>query len=290
MKHFNKSNASMGVAATALFIALGGPAQAASLITGANVKNSSLTGADIKNSSLTGSDVKNSSLTSSDIKNSTLTTSDIKNGTIKAGDLASGVLTSGKAGPAGPAGAAGAAGPAGPKGDVGPAGPSRWALVNRDGVIEAQSGGFRIANAYPAFPSAGEGNVYIDSGDADLSNNGIVASVALANQYSQKGNGEPGTLNSGRNGDPDNNPEFSGEVTTTKCLIPGVVVCAPADTVANGGPGTANSTNTNRHFVVSPRNSDGTSTGVTGTTGPSGTPLTTNTHKRFYVIISGPRD
>ena len=61
-------------------------------------------------------------------------------------------------------------------------------LVNRAGTIEAQSGGFRIANAYPA-GSPGEGNVYIDSGDANLSNNGIVASLALENQYSLRARG-----------------------------------------------------------------------------------------------------
>ena len=81
-------------------------------------------------------------------------------------------------------------------------------LVNRAGTIEAQSGGFRIANAYPA-GGAGEGNVYIDSGDANLSNNGIVASLALENQYSLKGAGSPapdatdGNLINGRNTAPD---------------------------------------------------------------------------------------
>jgi hypothetical protein len=48
-------------------------------------------------------------------------------------------------------------------------------------AIEAQSGDLRIANAYPA---GSEGDVYIDSGDANLANHGIVASIALENQYS----------------------------------------------------------------------------------------------------------
>ena len=81
-------------------------------------------------------------------------------------------------------------------------------LVNRAGAIEAQSGGFRIANAYPA-GSAGEGNVYLDSGDANLANNGIVATIVLENQYSLKGAAPVGgTLTNGRNPEPDNNPEF----------------------------------------------------------------------------------
>jgi hypothetical protein len=41
MKHINKSNVPAGIAITALFIALGGPAQAASLVTGKDIKNSS---------------------------------------------------------------------------------------------------------------------------------------------------------------------------------------------------------------------------------------------------------
>ena len=98
-------------------------------------------------------------------------------------------------------------------------------LVNRAGAIEAQSGGFRIANAYPA-GSAGEGNVYIDSGDANLSNNAIVASIALENQYSLKGAGGPAVDNdvdgarvNGRNTAADSNPEFSGEISATRCAI-----------------------------------------------------------------------
>ncbi len=58
--------------------------------------------------------------------------------------------------------------------------PTRWLLVNRNGEIERQSGGFRIANAYPT-GTAGEANVYIDSGDADLTDNGLGASFAPEN-------------------------------------------------------------------------------------------------------------
>ncbi len=50
------------------------------------------------------------------------------------------------------------------------------------------------------------------------------------------------------------------------------------------------SANRANYLVVSPRNSDGSFTGATGATGPSGTPLTANTHKRFYVVLSGPQD
>ena len=53
---------SMVVALAALFVALGGSAYAAIVITGHNVRNGSLTGADIKNNSLASKDVKHNSL------------------------------------------------------------------------------------------------------------------------------------------------------------------------------------------------------------------------------------
>ena len=277
MKRINLSGVSAGIAVTSLFIALGGPAQAASLFTGQNIKNSSITGIDVKKNSLTGLDIKN----------------------LRRGDFAAGQLPAAERGLTGAAGAPGAPGAPGDKGDkgdkgdIGPEGPSRWVLVNRAGAIEAQSGGFRIANAYPA-GSAGEGNVYIDSGDANLSNNAIVASIAPENQYSLKGaTPAGGTLTNGRNPEPDNNPEFSGEISATKCAIgtgpnavtgvTGVVACAPPDTTANGGDNL--STNRDRYFVVSPRLSDG---GFTVNDSAPG--AGDNTHKRFYVILSGPRD
>lgn len=182
-------------------------------------------------------------------------------------------------------------GPAGPAGPQGPAGAdatnTRWLLVNRAGEIEAQSGGFRIANAYPV-GSAGEGNVYIESGDADLSDNGIVATIALQNMENLKGTGTPpdnsvdGQRVNGRNTAPDTNPEFSGEISASRCNIPMLVACAPNDLMANGGDGqTANRDN---YFVVSPRNSDGTFTVNDSAPGAGD-----NTHKRFYVILTGPR-
>ncbi len=263
MKRISKGDVSMGVAAVSLFIALGGPAQAASLITGAGIKDNSVTSADIKNSSLTGTDVKSSSLTGGDIKSSSILSSDIKDGSLLSKDFALGQL---------PKGDTGAKGDKGDTGATGPEGPSRWLLVNRDGTIEAQSGGFRIANAYPALPSAGHGNVYIDSGDADLTDNGIVATIALENGYDL--GGDP-MINNGTQDAADVNPEFSGEISASKCSIPSVVTCAPND-VTPGGTGAT--TNTSRYFVVSPRNSDG-----------SRTLATANNRKRFYVILSGPR-
>ena len=131
---------------------------------------------------------------------------------------------------------------------------SRWVLVNAAGEIEAQSGGFSIVAAYPQ-GTAAAGNVYIQSGD-DLTDNGIQATIALQNQVNQGGGTATGTDEGA-----DENLEFSGEITATRCQIPGVVECGPA--------GAKNLSS----FVVSPRNSDGTAT-------------TPDTRKRFYVSIT----
>jgi hypothetical protein len=102
------------ISSIALFVALSGTATAATLLTGANIKNNSLTGADVKSSSLTGSDIKNKSLGASD-----LSAAAIKS-----------LKSAGPAGPAGAPGPQGAPGPGGPTGltgetgQQGPPGPS----------------------------------------------------------------------------------------------------------------------------------------------------------------------
>jgi len=266
MKRPNLSGVATAIAVCALFVAVGGPAQAASLITGLNVKDGSLTGKDVRNSSLTGADIRNSSLAGRDIKNRSLT----------AADFALGQLPSGARGATGPAGPVGATGNIGP---AGPAGPSRWVLVNAAGAIEQQSGGFRIANAYPTTAGgAANGNVYIESGDTDLTNNGIVATIALQNQVDQNGD----AITNGSVANPDVNPEFSGEITVSQCALAGIVACAPMD-VNTGGAQVP--TNANNYFVVSPRLSDGRRTSDANSPVP-----TMPNRKRFYVVISGPRD
>ncbi len=132
---------------------------------------------------------------------------------------------------------------------------SRFVLVNAAGEIEAQSGGFKIVAAYPQGTAAAP-NVYIDAGE-DLTNNGITATIGLQNQVNQGGNGQ-----TGNDAAPDQNLEFSGEVSTSRCQITGVVECGPA------GAKNVNS------FVVSPRLSDG-------------QPTTADSRKRFYVQITG---
>lgn len=216
---------SMAVSIMALVVASTGTSYAAGLIGSDDIRNNSVTTMDIKDRTLKGRDVKNDVLGSNKVRN----------GSLKERDFADGVLTSGPAGPAG----------------VG-----RWALVDATGAIIAQSGGFSVTAGYPAAPPAANGNVYINAGE-DLSNNGVIATIALQNTADLNADG---VLN-GRQAGSDSNPEFSGEVSAAMCT-PGVVNCAP--------PGTGNT----NHLVVSPRNSDGSFT-------------TDGARKRFYVVVTG---
>jgi hypothetical protein len=226
----------MAVSILALVIATGGTSVAAAGLIGSE---------DIRNKSIKSVDVKDQNLKGRDIKNGSLGSMDIRDNSLKARDFAEGQL------------------PAGAQGPVGPAGVGRWALVDATGAIVAQSGGFTVAAGYPTLaPTATDasglranGNVYINAGE-DLSNNGIVATIALQNTVDQNGDGVTG----GRATGPDANPEFSGEIAVAMCQ-PGVVNCAP--------PGTGNT----NHLVVSPRLSDGSVT-------------TDDNRKRFYVVVT----
>jgi hypothetical protein len=224
---------SMAVSVMALVVASTGTSYAAGLIGSDGIRNDSVKSVDVKDNNLKGRDVKNGSLGSMDVRDRSL----------KARDFADGQL---------PAGAQGVAG-------VG-----RWALIDATGAILAQSGGFTVTAAYPTLAPAGadtaglraNGNVYIDAGE-DLSNNGVLAVVALQNTVDQNGD----TVTNGRAPGADANPEFSGEISAAMCQ-PGVVNCAP--------PGTGNTS----HVVVSPRLSDG-------------SPTTADNRKRFYVVVTG---
>jgi hypothetical protein len=132
------------VATAALFVAVGGSATAAVLITGKDIKDGSVSGADIKNGSLKSTDVKDGDLLAKDFK--------------------AGQLPPGPQGVPGAQGAPGAQGPAGepgPKGDQGPAGVNGekggngapatrlWAVVNGyDGTLSRGSGVIATARRY----------------------------------------------------------------------------------------------------------------------------------------------
>jgi hypothetical protein len=224
---------SMAVSVMALVVASTGTSYATGLIGSADVRNNSLTTMDVKDRTLKGRDIKNDVIGSNKIRNGSLKSKDFKAGQV----------------------------PAGPQG---PAGVGRWALVDANGAIVAQSGGFTVTAAYPTLAPSGtdvtglraNGNVYINAGE-DLSDNGVLAVVALQNTVDQNGD----SITSGRAAGSDANPEFSGEISAAMCQ-PGVVNCAP--------PGTGNT----QHLVVSPRLSDGSAT-------------SDGTRKRFYVVVTG---
>ena len=224
---------SMAVSVLALVVASTGTSYAAGLIGSADVRNNSLTTMDVKDRTLKGRDIKNDVIGSNKIRNGSLKSQDFKAGQI----------------------------PAGPQG---PAGVGRWALVDATGAIVAQSGGFTVTAAYPTLAPSGSdvtglranGNVYINAGE-DLSDNGVLAVVALQNTVDQNGD----SITNGRATGADANPEFAGEISAAMCQ-PAVVNCAP--------PGTANT----NHLVVSPRLSDGSVT-------------SDGNRKRFYVLVTG---
>ena len=224
---------SMAVSVMALVVASTGTSYAAGLIGSDDIRNNSIQSKDIKDRAIKGRDIKNDVIGSNKIRN----------GSLKARDFKQGQL---------------------PAGAQGPAGVGRWALVDASGAIVAQSGGFSVTAAYPTLAPMGadtaglraNGNVYVNAGE-DLTDNGVLAVVALQNTVDQNGD----NVTNGRAPGADANPEFSGEISAAMCQ-PGVVNCAPAGTG-----------NTN-HLVVSPRNSDGTVT-------------TDGARKRFYVVVTG---
>ncbi|WP_370248322.1 hypothetical protein [Nocardioides sp.] len=211
-----------------------------------------------------------------DIADNAVTSAKIKDGAVKTNDLAKGVI---KSGPQGPQGDAGPRGPKGDTGDTGPAGVGRWALINPAGQIAAQSGGFEILAAYPTLPDSNptdaiddtlraNGNVYLDANEP-LGNNGLIATIMLQNTTELDVMGAPGFGNTnGRAAGADANPEFSGEISVSRCTN---FTPAPPNAVTNCAPTNARNAEA---FVVSPRNSDGSVT-VDGS------------RKWFYVVITG---
>jgi len=177
------------MASVAVFMALGGSAYAAATIRGGDVVNGSLTGADLKNRSVT--------------------SVDIKNGTLRARDFRGGAIPRGPRGARGDPGAPGPAGPAGPSGAT-----TRWLLINENGDIEEQSGGFTVAskpgvNGQPATNP----NVYVDAG-ASLVGKGLSATIAIQNRIDRTGDATP-------------DPAFSGDAAVGRCNT-AAIACAPA--------------------------------------------------------------
>ena len=198
-------------------------------------------------------DIKAGAVTSAKIATDNVGSLDIKDGTIRNRDLSEETL-------------------AGLEGQPGQDATTRWALIGTDGQIVSQSGGFTVTAGYPTTPPAANGNVYIDTGE-DLADNGLLATLTLQNTTDAGG---PTTSTTAAPPGSDANPEFSGEITVSRCTFEGntgapiPTNCAPAGT------------QTATHLVVSPRLSDGSRTADAN----SPTPTTPSTRKAFYVFIT----
>ncbi len=173
------------MASAAVFIALGGSSYAAVKVTGKDVKNGSLSGKDIRTGSLGSGDVRN--------------------GSLRAADLRPDVL---KAGPVGPKG------DKGDKGDPGDGG--RWLLIDENGDVAEQSGGFRVIskpgiNGQPATNP----NVYVDAGGS-LVGKGLTATIAIQNRIDRTGDMAP-------------DPAFAGDAAVGRCNT-AAINCVPAGT------------------------------------------------------------
>ncbi len=216
-----RPSGAMVVAIVALVAAIGGTSYAASKIDSGDVENRSLKGKDLVNDTLGGKQINESRLG--------------KVPSAMTADTADRANSAARADSAGDADTLG--------GETADDQKVRWLLFNEKLQIEDQSGGFKVLDAFQT-----NANVYIDAGES-LVGKGLLASIAIQNQVNVDGL------------DGDAEPDFDGEISVTRCQIPGVVECAPQ-----------NAKNVNA-LVVSPRNSDG-------------TPTSPTTRKRFYVQVT----
>src|SRR3954447_13870933 len=81
------------IALIALFVALGGPATAAKLISGKKLKNNSVTSAKIRNRTLTSDDISRGTLRSLKRTASNVTSANIVDGTIQLADMGASSVT-----------------------------------------------------------------------------------------------------------------------------------------------------------------------------------------------------
>jgi len=150
--HIRRPRASTVIASLALFVALGGSATAATLITGAKVKNGTITAKDVKNSTLTGSKVKNGSLSASDLSKSAQ------------GSLKGAKGDKGSTGPQGAAGATGTTGAQGPRGIVSP----RVVTVGSDAIPNDVDTTILTNNNVPAGSYVVTAKATLETTDGDL--------------------------------------------------------------------------------------------------------------------------
>jgi len=192
------------IACIALFVAMGGVSYG--LATG------SIDSREIKDNTIRAQDVRANSITESEIRRRSLDGTDIKIERVGGNAVKEQVLEVEKLKKVPAAAAADIAGNG-----------TRWALVNDQGQIEQQTGGFTIVNCYAA-----NANCYINAG-GDVTRNGIHAQISVANT--------------------DGSAILSGEIGTAACGALSVN-CAPPGTEDNGV------------IVVAPRESDGSPPGA----------------------------
>jgi len=186
-----------------LFIALGGVSY--------GVATGSIDSREVKNNSLRGEDQRRSSITAREIKRRSLDGTDIKIERVGGNAVKEQVLESEKIGKVPSAATAdnlGAAGSAALK--------TRWVLVNEDGNIEEQSGGFTVVsrpgiNGQPVTNP----NIYINAGSS-LLGKGLQVSTAIQNRID-------------RTGDAVADPAFSGDTAVGRCAT-AAINCVPAGT------------------------------------------------------------
>lgn len=208
----------MVVAVVALIAALGGSAYAASKIDRSDIKNDAITARQVENGTLKGKDFKDGGLTGKDLRNDKVTGKQVNE------DKLANVR-------------------------------SRWFLLNEQGQIAEQSGGFTVIDAYDT-----NSNAYIDAGES-LVGKGLSATVAIQNQIDT----DPGTegIQGSRN----------GEAAVIRCQIQGVVECAPPGAKnENALVVTASDSNGDAAATVSPGPGTGSSTKRVYVTVTEGTP------------------
>ncbi len=177
------------IACIALFTSMGGVSYA--------VATGSIDSREIKDDTIRAADIRANSVTESEIKRRSLDGTDIKIERVGGNAIKEQVLELEKIGKI-------------------PANLTRWALVNENGDIEEQSGGFTVVskpgiNGQPATNP----NVYISAGSS-LTGKGLGASVAIQNLVDRG----PG---------PGPEPAFSGDVAVGRCAT-AAINCVPAGT------------------------------------------------------------
>lgn len=178
----------MVVAVIALVVAVSGSAYAAATIGRDDIENDAISARQVENNTLKGKDFREGGLTSTDVRDGKLAVRDLSEDAIA---------------------------------ELQP----RWLLLDEQGQIEEQSGGFTVLDAY-----ATDDNVYVDAGSS-LEGHGLVATVALQNKLEL--DAVPGA-----------DPSYDGQVSIGRCQT-AAVECAPANA------------KTDSAFVISPRRDNG---------------------------------